>query len=51
MGVKGTETDVEIYGLSVDYRGRGGAAVGEAAKSHYESLYEAAKIKKEVINS
>jgi hypothetical protein len=49
--VKRTETDVVIYALSVNYQGRGGAAVGEAAKSHYESLYEAAKIKEEVINS
>jgi hypothetical protein len=49
--VKRTETDVVIYALSGDYWGRGGAAVGEAAKSYYESLYEVAKIKKEVINS
>jgi hypothetical protein len=49
--VKRTETDVVIYALSVNYRGRGGAAVGKAAKSHYENLYEAAKIKEEVINS
>ena len=49
--MKRTETDVVIYALSVNYRGRGGAAVGKAAKSHYESLYEVVKIKKEVINS
>jgi hypothetical protein len=49
--VKGIETDIEIYGLSVNYRGRVGAAVGEAAKTYYESLYEVSKIKREVINS
>jgi hypothetical protein len=49
--VKRTETGVVIYALSVNYRGRGGAAVVKAAKSYYENLHEAAKIKEEVINS